>query len=45
VLIGTVDQLIDDLQARGERWGISYSVIFEPYIEAFAPFVASLAGR
>jgi hypothetical protein len=45
VLIGTVDQLIDDLQARGERWGISYSVIFEPYMEAFAPVVASPAGR
>jgi probable F420-dependent oxidoreductase len=45
VLIGTVDQLVEDLQARRERWDISYYVIFEPYIDAFAPVVARLAGR
>lgn len=45
VLIGTVDQLVEDLQARRERWGISYYVIFEPYMDAFAPVVARLAGR
>lgn len=45
VLIGTVDQLVEDLQARRERWGISYYVIFEPYLDTFAPIVARLAGR
>ena len=45
VLIGTVDQMIEDLQRRRERWGISYYVIFEPYLDAFAPVVARLAGR
>ena len=45
VLIGTVDQLIEDLQARRKRWGISYYVIFEPYVDAFAPVVAQLAGK
>jgi probable F420-dependent oxidoreductase len=45
VLIGTVDQLAEDLQTRRERWGISYYVIFEPYMDAFAPIVAHLAGR
>jgi probable F420-dependent oxidoreductase len=45
VLIGTLDQLVEDLQARRERWGISYYVIFEPYIDVFAPVVARLAGR
>jgi probable F420-dependent oxidoreductase len=45
VLIGTVDQQVEDLQARRERWGISYYVIFEPYMEVFAPVVAKLAGR
>jgi probable F420-dependent oxidoreductase len=45
VLIGTVDQLVEDLQARRERWGISSYVIFEPYIDAFAPIVARLVGR
>ena len=45
VLIGTVDQIIEDLQARRRRWGISYFVIFEPYMDAFAPVVAQLAGK
>jgi probable F420-dependent oxidoreductase len=45
VLIGTVDQQVEDLHARRERWGISYYVIFEPYMETFAPVVAKLAGR
>ena len=45
VLIGTIDQIVEDLQARRERWGISYYVIFEPYMDAFAPVVARLAGR
>jgi probable F420-dependent oxidoreductase len=45
VLIGTVDQLVEDLQARRERWGISCYVIFEPYIDAFAPVVSRLAGQ
>jgi hypothetical protein len=45
VLLGTVDQLVEDLQARRERWGISYYTIFEPYMDAFAPIVAHLAGK
>jgi probable F420-dependent oxidoreductase len=45
VLIGTIDQIVEDLQARGERWGISYYVVQEPYLDAFAPVVARLAGR
>jgi probable F420-dependent oxidoreductase len=45
VLIGTTDELVEDLQARRERWDISYYVIFEPDIDAFAPIVARLAGR
>ena len=44
MLIGTVDKQIEDLRARRERWGISYYVIFEPYVDAFAPVVAHLAG-
>ena len=45
VLIGTVDEMIEDIQARRERWGISYYAIFEPYVDAFAPVVARLAGN
>jgi probable F420-dependent oxidoreductase len=44
VLVGSVDQIVDDLQTRRERWGMSYFTIFEPYISAFAPAVARLAG-
>jgi hypothetical protein len=36
---------VEDLQARREHWGISSYVIFEPYVDAFAPIVARLAGR
>jgi len=45
VLFGTVDQMVDDLEARRERWGFSYLVISEPYLHEFAPVVARLAGR
>jgi hypothetical protein len=44
VLVGTVDQIIDDLRARRARWGFSYFTIREPDIDAAAPIVAQLAG-
>lgn len=44
VLIGSVDQLVEDLVARRERWGMSYFTIFEPCIDVFAPVVSRLAG-
>lgn len=44
VLVGTVTQMIEDLQARRARWGLSYYVVHEAYAEAFAPIVARLAG-
>lgn len=45
VLIGTINEIVEDLQARRERWGISYYVVQELYLDAFAPVVARLAGR
>ena len=45
VLLGTVDEIVDQLVARRARWGISYYVVFEPVIDAFAPVVGRLAGR
>jgi probable F420-dependent oxidoreductase len=45
VLIGTVEQMIEHLQACRERWGISYYVIHEPYLDTLAPVVARLAGK
>jgi probable F420-dependent oxidoreductase len=44
VLIGTIDQIVEDLQTRRARWGISYYVVQEPFLDAFAPVVARLAG-
>jgi probable F420-dependent oxidoreductase len=45
LLIGTVDQMVDDVRERRERWGISYIVTHEPFLDALAPVVARLAGR
>ena len=45
VLIGTVNQIVEALQARRERWDISYYVIQEPYLDTLAPIVSRLAGR
>jgi probable F420-dependent oxidoreductase len=44
-LSGSVDGMVEALLVRRERWGFSYFVAFEPYLEAFAPVVARLAGR
>ena len=44
VLIGTVDQMVEDLKARRARWGISNYAIHEPYLDALAPVVERLAG-
>lgn len=44
-LIGTVDEIVEGLEARRSRWGISYYTVFEPALDVFAPVVARLAGR
>jgi probable F420-dependent oxidoreductase len=44
LLIGTVDQIVEDLLARRQRYGFSYITIFEP-MEPFIPVVERLAGR
>ncbi len=43
-LIGTVEQIIERLHERRERFGFSYVVVHEAEMEAFAPVVAALAG-
>jgi alkanesulfonate monooxygenase SsuD/methylene tetrahydromethanopterin reductase-like flavin-dependent oxidoreductase (luciferase family) len=45
VLIGTVEEMVEALQARRDRWGISFFVTFEQYLETLAPVVARLAGK
>ena len=44
-LVGTTDQMIDDLLARRERWGFSYIIVGGEDVESFAPVVAALAGK
>ncbi len=44
VLLGSVDQVVDDLESHRERFGISYITVPEPALESFAPVVARLAG-
>ena len=45
VLVGTVDRIVEDLQARRERWGISYVTTHELFMDTLAPIVARLGGR
>ena len=45
VLIGTVDEMVEALHARRARWGISYFVTFDPFLETLAPIVARLSGK
>jgi len=42
--IGTVEQIVDDLRARRERYGISYVVVPGEVAEQMAPIVERLAG-
>ncbi len=44
VLIGSVDQIVEDLLARRERWGFASYVIHEPYMDALAPVIARVVG-
>jgi probable F420-dependent oxidoreductase len=43
-LIGTVEQIIEDLQARRERFGISYIVVPDEAAVSLAPVVERLTG-
>jgi probable F420-dependent oxidoreductase len=44
LLVGTVDQIIEEVRARRHRWQMSYVVIDEASTDDFAPVVAELAG-
>ena len=43
-LVGTVEQCVEVLQERRERWGVSYVSFGQDNFEQFAPVVAALAG-
>lgn len=44
-LIGTVDQIVEELQKRREKYSISYITVLEENAENFAPVVARLTGK
>ena len=44
-LVGTIEQIVEDLLARRERWGFSYVIVGADDVVPFAPVVAALAGR
>ena len=44
-LIGSVDQIIETLQARRERYGISYVTVGRDALDSFAPVVVALHGK
>ncbi len=43
-LVGTVEQIVEDIQMWRERFGISYVTVIQRYMDALAPVVARLAG-
>jgi alkanesulfonate monooxygenase SsuD/methylene tetrahydromethanopterin reductase-like flavin-dependent oxidoreductase (luciferase family) len=45
LLLGTVDEIVRQLQERRERYGFSYITVFEPMLETFAPVVKELSGQ
>jgi probable F420-dependent oxidoreductase len=45
VFIGTLDQVVDQLQRQRERYGVSYFTVGRLSMQAFAPVVDRLAGK
>lgn len=45
VLAGSVEAVVDTLEARRARYGVSYIAVFEQFMDAFAPVVKRLAAR
>ncbi|MEU0385098.1 LLM class F420-dependent oxidoreductase [Streptomyces chartreusis] len=43
-LVGTVDELTEQVLARRERYGFTYLTVLEPYMEAFAPVMERVRG-
>jgi len=43
-LVGTVDEITEDMQMWRERFGISYITVQQQHMDALAPAVARLAG-
>jgi probable F420-dependent oxidoreductase len=44
VCVGSENEIIEQLQQRRERWGLSYVVVGDDNVDEFAPIVAKLTG-
>ena len=44
-LVGTLDEMVETLERRRERWDMTYHVIGHDHLDAFAPAVERLAGQ
>jgi probable F420-dependent oxidoreductase len=45
LLIGTKEEIVDQIENYRVRYGISYFSVFDRHVEEFAPVVACLAGK
>jgi alkanesulfonate monooxygenase SsuD/methylene tetrahydromethanopterin reductase-like flavin-dependent oxidoreductase (luciferase family) len=45
VFIGSADHIVDKMQARRDRYGFSYFVVFDHSLNQAAPIVARIAGK
>ncbi len=45
ILYGSIEQIIDQIERRRERYGFSYWVVHQHEMESFAPVVGALTGR
>ena len=43
-LVGSVEQITEDIQRWREQFGISYITVIQEYLDTLAPVVARLAG-
>ena len=45
VFIGSVDQIVEEMQTRRERYGFSYYVVLDQIMEKVGPIVDCIAGK
>jgi alkanesulfonate monooxygenase SsuD/methylene tetrahydromethanopterin reductase-like flavin-dependent oxidoreductase (luciferase family) len=45
IVIGSVEQMVEQLYQRRERYGFSYYVVTDQHVQTLAPVVAKLAGK
>jgi probable F420-dependent oxidoreductase len=45
LLIGTPNEIADQLRRSRERWGFSYITVHEPFMRTFAPVIERLRGE